>query len=174
MKATSTGGRLNTLNDKCSITIPGTDPIELKILPEITDTKKASYNDERVIGRSSPIKTYSHSDSRVITMNLHFMVTTRDDIQENIKALYAIESATYPQRGENGPYKPPPVCKIKCGKMLGKDSELCVVLDTYSVQSPNNVVWDEETLIPYYFIVNTTWHVVYSSDSLPNQEQILN
>ena len=164
------GGRLKTLNDKCKITIGGHE-VNLKILPEIGDTKKATYADTTIIGRSSPIKTYSHSDNRVITMKLHFIVVEQKDIQNNIDDLWAIESATYPRQGD--PYSPPPVCKIQCGKLLG-DQPLCVVLESYSVSAPTNVAWDKDTLMPYYLEVSTTWHVVYSTKAgLPNQDKIL-
>jgi hypothetical protein len=163
------GGELKTLNDKCKITITG-HTINLRILPEISDTKKATYADQTIIGRSFPIKTYSHSDNRVITMKLHFLVVKKSDIQKNIDDLRAIESATYPRKGD--PYLPPPVCKINCGKMLGEQA-LCVVLENYNVSFPTNVAWDKDTLCPYYFQVSTTWHVVYSSSSLPNQDKIM-
>ncbi len=193
------GGALNTLNFaandiRCEITIPcsecgevatsGTSPVNRsvtlngsriirpRILPEITDTKRATYADTTIIGRSFPIKTYSHSDNRVLSMRLHFMSVEGSDLLDNMFDLRAIQSATYPRTGQ--PYRPPPVCVIECGRMLG-DRPLCVILESYSVQIPNNVVWDRSTLIPIYFSVSTTWHVVYASDQaggLPNQKQI--
>jgi len=163
------GGDLKSLADKCQIYIPG-HTINLRILPEISDTKKATYADQTIIGRSFPIKTYSHSDNRVVTMKLHFIVTKKDDIPDNLKHLRALESAVYPRRGD--PYLPPPVCKIDCGDALGKDP-LCVILESYNVSFPTNVAWDWRTMLPYYFQVSTTWHVVYASSNLPNQERIM-
>ena len=178
--ATTAGGQLNTLNDNCYITIPGfTSPvdgssdIQLKILPEISDSKKATYADTPIIGRSNPIKTYSYSDNRVISMKLHFLVVEQDDIWNNISYLRAIQSAVYPRQGSgSNPYLPPPVCQISCGTGLGADP-LCVILDNYSVSFPTNVAWDPDTLLPYYFEVSTTWHVVYATSDLPNQRAIL-
>lgn len=170
--ATEAGGRLKTLNNKCKINI-GDYEINLKILPEISDTKQASYADTTVIGRSTPIKTYSNSANRVISMKLHFLVVEESDIQKNIRDLYAIQSAVYPRSGD--PYQPPPVCRIDCGRLLGNEP-LCAVLENYSVSAPTDVVWDPDNLIPYYFEVTTTWHVVYASGGsrkLPNQERIL-
>ena len=169
--ATTTGGQLNTLNDNCWISIPTFGKIQLNILPEITDTKKATYADTTVIGRSSPIKTYSHSDNRVITMKLHFIVIQQSDIQRNISYLRAIQSAVYPRVGT--PYLPPPVCQIQCGDGLIDDDSLCVILESYNVSFPTNVVWDKDALVPYYFEVSTTWHVVYAAGELPNQDRIL-
>lgn len=172
MKATLPGGRLQTLNDRCSISIPGVPTMNLKILPEISDSKSAKYNDEGVIGRSAPIRTYANSDNRVISMRLHFQVTSAQDIVDNVQFLRALESLTYPRLGVDGPYLPPPVCQINCGRMLSDDA-LCVVLDNYQVQMPTDAVWDEVTLVPYYFFINTSWVVVYSSSNLPNQDRIL-
>lgn len=173
MKATLQHGKLQTLKDKCSISIPGYKDIQLKILPEISDSKQARYNDEPVIGRSFPIKTYAHSENRVISMRLHFQVVNEIDLEENVRALWAIQSATYPRSGEDGPYRPPPICRIQCGRMLG-EIPLCAILESYQVQVPTDCVWDEHTLVPYYFYLNTTWQIVYAASRLPNQELILN
>lgn len=172
MKATLAGGALQSLNNKCVISIPGFKDFELKILPEISDSKQARYNDEAVIGRSFPLKTYSHSENRVISMKLHFQTVTQADLEENIQALWAFESCTYPRHGIGGPYRPPPVCKIRCGKLLGT-TPLCVILESYNVTKPTDCVWDDETLVPYYFFVNTNWYVVYAASDLPNQDRIL-
>lgn len=180
--ATGPGGELKTLNDLCRITISGKD-IVLKIRPEISDTKKATFADATIIGRSAPIKTYSHSDNRVITMKLHFLVVEEDDIEKNIRDLWLLESAVYPRHGgsSNGdaPFLPPPICKLNCGQALGSEP-LCCVLENYSVTFPTNVACDPDTLLPYYFEVTTSWHVVYTTSGgsnrsqLPNQERIMN
>lgn len=167
--ATQSGGKLKTLNDKCKIYVGGKE-IELRILPEISDSKKATYADTVVIGRSTPIKTYSHSDNRTITMKMHFITLEESDLDKNLNYLRILESATYPRQGD--PYLPPPVCKIDCGKGLG-ETPVCVVLDNYSVSFPTNVAWDKDKLLPLYFEVTTSWNVVYDSASLPNQEKIL-
>lgn len=174
LATTSDGGDLRFINEeRCRITIPNYGVIKLKILPEVSDTKKATYADQTIIGRSFPIKTYSHSDNRVIAMKLHFIVVKSSDIDQNLADLNGIRSAVYPRRGDgDAPYKPPPVCTISCGDLFGEDP-ICVVLENYSVNFPTNVAWDKETLLPYYFQVSTNWHVVYSSDNLPNQETIL-
>jgi hypothetical protein len=211
-KATTVSGELLQLKN-CFIEVPGFTGGEtaageaggpriiLRILPEITDSKSASYNDEPILGRSMPLKTYSHSENRTITMNAHFMVTQTDDIFRNLGALRALESAVYPREEAetgNNPFLPPPVCKIQCGELLagtsgpsgrglgvalgggpiqGQPESLCVVLRSYSVNFPVNVPWDGEeglnTYLPYRFSVNLQWDVVYTSKDLPGQERIL-
>lgn len=184
--ATIPGGALVPIND-CYITIPcdnlpqgilrfvsnGEFKLVLNNLPDITDTKSASYNDEVVIGRSSPLKTYSQSDNRNISMVLHMIVSKPDDITYNLFALRAIQSATYPREGANGaPFIPPPVCRIKCGQLLSSGGELCVILKNYSVKFPTEVSWDESTFVPFKFDIDTNWDVVYKSADLPGQDRI--
>lgn len=173
--ATISGGSLVPING-CHITIPykGSEfKVILKVLPDITDAKSASYNDEVVIGRSSPLKTYSQSDNRSISMVLHMVVSESADVNYNLNALRAIQSAVYPRDGEGGaPFVPPPVCRIKCGKLLSSDGELCVILKNYSVKFPTEVAWDEETFVPFKFDIETSWDVVYKSYDLPGQERI--
>jgi hypothetical protein len=169
MQATS-GGVLNQIPD-CYVTIAG-DTFIMTSLPEISDSKSAAYNDEAIIGRSFPMKTFSHSENRSIGVTFHFYVVSQNDIPKNIAAMRAIQSACYPRDGQGGaPFIPPPVCQLKCGAMLGAD-ELCVILRNYSVKFPTDVAWDEQYYCPYKFDVETTWEVVYESNDLPGQSRI--
>jgi hypothetical protein len=171
IKATIPGGKLIEL-DQCYVDIPAYGKVIMRVLPEIGDSKSASYNDEPIMGRAFPLKTYSHSENRSVSMTIHFITITKSDIDENKRALRALESAVYPRDQGGGPFIPPPICKIKCGKTLA-DDELCVVLRSYSVKFSTDSVWDEEQYIPYNFDVETTWEVVYRSSNLPGQDRIL-
>lgn len=170
--ATRPGGPLIPIKD-CYINIPGAGYIVFNNLPDISDSKSASYNDETVIGRSSPLKTYSASDNRVISVQIHMIVTEPSDIEYNIQVLRWIQSAVYPRVGGNGaPFIPPPVCQIKCGKLLAEE-ELCVVLKSYNTKFPTEVAWDAEDFTPFKFDIDTNWEVVYKSSDLPGQDRIV-
>lgn len=174
-KATMMFGALKPL-DKCVIRIPGGNDIILKILPEITDSKSATYNDEPVIGRAFPIKTYSHSDNRTITMKVHFVALDTNEFKTNLNNLRLIQSAVYPDdQPTTAPYQPPPICKIKCGDLLTSqgDKFLCVVMKQYSVSFPTDVVWDDQTYIPYKFDVDMTFDAVFANSDLPGSQMIL-
>lgn len=178
--ATITGGALVPIKD-CYVIIPCEDcktqekefKIEFRVLPDIGDTKTASYNDENVIGRASPLKTYSQSDNRSISMQMHMVVSTDSDVDYNLRAMRAIQSAVYPRNSHNGaPFVPPPICRMKCGRILSEGQELCVILKSYSVKFPTEIAWDESTYVPYKFDIDTSWDVVYKSMDLPGQERI--
>lgn len=174
MKATLRTGQLVPI-ENCWVFIPGAGKIILNVLPDISDQKSANYADEAIIGRANPMKTYSHSENRAISITFHFFVTQQADVHLNLKYLRWIESAVYPRDGYTGlgvPFVPPPVCKIKCGSLLASEA-LCAVLKSYSVKFPTNVVWDKNTFIPYKFDVTTSWDVVYRSKDLPGQELIV-
>lgn len=171
-KATKPNGDLQRL-DKAYLIIPNYGTIYFYNLPELGDSKNASYNTDGIIGRSSPIHTYSHSDTRQISVQFHFFVLTEDDIDYNLNSLRAIQSCVYPRQGEQGaPFKPPVVCRLKVGELLG-DTDLCVVLQQYSVKFPTEVAWDEDTYLPYKFDIDTTWWTVYNSSALPYQSNII-
>ena len=174
----------------CKIHIQGQD-IWLRVIPEITDTKSAAWNDEPIMGRAFPMKTYSHSENRSITMICHFVVIEEKDIQDNIRALRLIESAVYPMDDQRYPYRPPPVCRIECGQLLGGAQNgfdrmpVCVILKSYSVQFPTDVPWDNNprsgsgastfgggTFLPYKFDITCNWEAVYPSTDLPGQDRI--
>jgi hypothetical protein len=173
--------------EACKIYIMGQD-IYLRVLPEITDTKSAAWNDEPIMGRAFPMKTYSHSENRTITMVCHFVVIEDRDIEDNLMALRLIESAVYPMDDPRFPYRPPPVCRIECGQLLGGGGggqdrmPVCVILKSYSVQFPTDVPWDNgvrsggqvgsATFLPYKFDVTCNWEVVYPTEDLPGQSRI--
>jgi hypothetical protein len=175
MRATNGQGDLEPLQD-CYIETPD-KTIYMKILPEISDSKSASYNDEPIIGRSFPLKTYSHSENRDISWTAHFMVLTEADLEDNMESLRAIESLVYPEDVNTGgaPYAPPPICRIKCGALLAHASQggdVCAVLYSYSVKFPTDVVWDDNEYIPHKFDVDMQWKVVYDSQELPGRDRI--
>jgi len=173
-KATLNNGELINLKD-CFIFIPNYGPIRFHALPDISDGKSASYSDEPIIGRAFPLKTYSHSENRSIGIQLHLFARKKADVFINLQILRAIQSCVYPRDDSDNsgaPYIPPPVCRIKCGKLLA-DQPLCVVLKSYSVKFPTDVPWDEDTYTPWKFDIDTQWETVYKSSELPGQERIL-
>jgi hypothetical protein len=171
-KATMLGGDLIDILD-CYINIGGNGPMYQYILPEISDTKSASYPEEPLMGRATPLKNYSYSETRNISWTMHFMILKDGDADDNLTALRTIESAVYPlDNVGTAPYAPPYICQIQCGKLLG-DKPLCAIMKSYSVKFPTDVAWDETTLVPYKFDVDMTFEVVYDSTDLPGASRIL-
>lgn len=173
-KATLPNGDLKPIDD-CYVFIPGYGIIDINVLPDISDSKSAAYNDEPIIGRSFPLKTYSHSENRAISFSITLISVKRTDFRKNLSILRALESAVYPRDEMSGmavPFVPPPVCQIKCGRMLG-DSPLCVILKNYNTKFPTDVPWNPEYNMPWKFNVDTSWEVVYRSSKLPGQARII-
>jgi hypothetical protein len=171
-KATNNGS-LNPIG-RCTIYIPNAGEIILNNLPDISDSKDAVYNNEAIIGRSTPLYTYSHSGDRTISMQLHFFVVDQSDAKKNLAQLRWLQSALYPRIGSDNdtPFKPPVICQIQCGSLLASNGPLCCFLKSYSVKFPTEVAWDENTFCPFKFDVETSWTVVYASDDLPFQDRI--
>ena len=176
-KATLPSGSLTPLAD-CFIEIPILDEtIEMNILPDISDSKSASYPDESAIGRSMPFKSYQNSDNRTISWTAHFMVCKDGDQETIINYLRVIEACTYPLSEETGgaPYAPPPICKLRCGDLLSSmdSDDLCAVMKSYSVKFDTSVPWDEDGYLPYKLDVDMQFEVVYNQADLPGAEKIM-
>lgn len=174
MKATN-DGKLNVIPD-FYIAIPGFgSPITVKALPDISDSKQASYNPETIMGRAAPMYTYSHSGDRTISIQLHLGITEEGDAEKNLETLRKIQSAAYPRQGTGGaPYIPPVVCTIKCGDLLAKEP-ICAILQSYNVRFPTEVAWwtgDDGKYCPYRFDIDTSWVAVYTSSDLPYADRI--
>lgn len=175
-KASQKGGRLTSLL-RCWIKIPTSGSskyIYFRAMPTISDTKGARYNDEPIIGRTMPLLTYSHSENRIITIDIPFIATSSAELKQNTEWMRHIESAVYPNHDDMSvPYSPPPVCRIHCGELLEKGGGLCVVLEKYSLKFDPAVPVDPVTYIPYKFTMSTTWRVVYKPNNLPGQSRII-
>lgn len=172
MKATLPSGDLRPLED-CYIACYDLGfQINMKILPDLSDSKSANYADETAIGRSFPIKNYSYSENRSISWTIHMMVCKEGDQEDMMIDLRNLEACVYPTNDET-PYAPPPICHIRCGDLLAKDKELCCVLRSYSVKFPTDVAWDEIGYIPYKLDVDLTFEVVYNSTELPYASDIV-
>jgi hypothetical protein len=186
-KATKSTGELAPLED-CYIDIPQLsisvlgNPTKLpaKIvmtnLPEISDTKSASYVDESTIGRSSPFKGYSHSENRTISWTCHFIVCKESDKEMILNYIRLLEACTYPLTNADStggaPFAPPPICHLKCGRILG-ENYLCAVLKSYQLKFDTTVPWDDFSYLPYKIDVDLQFDVVYNQSELPGAELIM-
>lgn len=189
MRATEADGRLAIL-EHCRLTTPYGD-VCLRILPEITDSKSATYANEPIIGRTTPMVTYSYSDPRTISTEFIFMITTCSDIEDNLRYKRIIESLVYPgDESANAPYTPPPVSQFKCGQLFAREKDpcddedsaedgVCVILKNYSIRYPTDVAWDAAdiggntpTYLPYRFSISCSWEVVYACRNLPTSNKI--
>lgn len=176
MRATDSNGRLQPI-DNCTVTIKGRT-LKPRILPEISDSKSASYNDEAVIGRSFPIKTFSHGENRSISMKWKILIVDSETLREAVVQLRMFTGLVYPQAGTgNTPYQPPVICTISCGRILTAggpgSAPICVVLKSYNITYPTDVAWDEDLMIPYKFDIDLNWDVVYATSELPNSNMII-
>ena len=195
-RATEFNGRLAILRH-CKIFTPK-GPICLRVLPELTDSKTASYANEPVIGRTTPVITYSYSEPRTINSELTFIIATCEDIGDNLRYKRIIESLVYPgDESANAPYTPPPVSRFVCGQLFSREKDpcdeddkpedgVCVILKSYSIRYPTEVAWDtneidiEDTMdmtppasyLPYRFTISCSWEVVYACAKLPTCKKI--
>lgn len=172
MKATNGWGILENIED-CYIKI-GEEKIIMNNLPDIGDSKSASYSEETIQGRSTPFKNYSHSDARSISWTCHFFVQTSLDVQRILGWIKLLESCVYPvtEITGGGPYAPPVICQIKCGRQIAED-EVCVVLKSYNIKFDANFPWDQDSLLPYKTDVSLEFEVVYNQSRLPGAERIM-
>lgn len=179
MKATARGGKLLNIDD-IYIQVKSTKIIAY-ILPDVSDSKGASYADENAIGRSTPFKNYSFSENRVIQWNHHWIVDTRDRIDQILREIRILQSLVYPS-SETKPYAPPNLAKLKLGNILDDKKELCCILKTYSLKYPTDVPWYNDSgknvSIPYKVDMDLSFEVVYDNsaksggDKLPYAEDI--
>jgi len=151
----------------------GNITLEMKVLPDISDGKTAQYSDESGIGRSAPLKVFSHGETRSIGWTVHFIAESEEESLQNLYDLRFLESLVYPDAGtSNVLMKPPPVVTIECGQMLG-DGGICAVLKNYTVKFPTDVMWDNDTNLPMKFDVDLNFEVVYATFNLPGSRRIL-
>lgn len=176
MKATLPSGELVPIPD-CYIAIPALldEPIPMKIMPDISDSKSASYSNENAIGRSFPFTNFSNSENRTISWTAHFMVCVESDPEEIIGYMRAFEACTYPitQDTSGASYNPPPICKLRCGQLLASEDDVCAVMKSYNVKFDPSVPMVEDSYIPYKLDIDLQFDVVHDQANLPGAHQIM-
>lgn len=122
---------------------PVKDVIPFQFMPNsISDNKSANYNETPIIARSVPIKSYSHSSSRIISFTLEFFTSPEQGtkllspllLKTRIDALKAL---VYPDYGAFIT-KPPPRCIVHIGAQVAFLGVCKSVNVTYSNKAP----WD--------------------------------
>jgi hypothetical protein len=168
------GNTYSNIGDTLLNFLTNTGLITFNAMPTISDTKAAKYTEDFVMGRATPITSYSYSQARMVDFDIPLIALKSSDFQKNLAIVRLLESLTYPvdMKGQAPPFVPPPVCTIQCGQILGKNP-LCVVLETYSLKIDPSVPLDPITLLPIKFSISTRWRVVYNSENLPGQERII-
>ena len=176
--ATDRNGNLIEIFD-CYIRASGDPAVKIVMnnLPEISDSKSATYSEETAMGRSVPIKAFAQGSSRKIGWKMIVIAPSNDEQLKAINNLRFLESCVYPKADPSNllPYIPPRVLSIKCGRLLS-DSELSVILTDYSVDFPTDQPWSYYTntlYLPYKFTLSLTFEVVYDSRQLPGADRII-
>lgn len=172
-------GKLNEIKGgegpECYIQI-GENRIFMDILPDISDGKSAEYATESGIARAHPFVVYRNSSIRTIGWTCHFIVQSSNDSKDTksaekvIENIRRIQSACYPTSSDGNP---PPICHLKCGKLLDNKDGVCAVLKSYSVKYDTSVPWDENSLVPYKVDIDLQFDVVYNQQELPISDKIL-
>lgn len=176
LKPTSRAPSLLMPIPDCEIRISG-QTVKMYALPDISDNKSASYADETGIGRSMPFKSYQWSDNRTINWTAHYVATSKNDIEKFLVDVRRLTSACYPQAGTTTPYRPPPLCTLKCLGLMKNTrsvSTIVAVMKSYSLKYDTSVPWDEVTGMPYKFDIDMVFEVVLNQTNLPTDRLIAN
>lgn len=159
----------------CMISVVGImdEPWQLKTMPEITDSKSANYNSQTVFGRSSPIRSYSDSGARTISVSFD-LINTPIDEGANFEFLRAIAAAAHPQYDQG--IAPPPLIKFQCGPLisgkLGAPQGVTCILSSYSFNFNKESTINDE-MVPFKIGVSLELEVVYSQQTLPGAKDVM-
>ena len=166
-------GRLLKLKATCYIIIDDFT-YDFRSLPEISDSKQANYNSQTVFGRSSPIRSYSDSGARSISVNFDLYNTDEESRSTNASFLRYLAVAVHPTYEG---YQPPPICKFACGSLLsGKidgDPEpiSCLIMD-YNISYGRDSIFDDK-MMPFHVSGSLNLEVVHSRASLPGKKEVI-
>jgi hypothetical protein len=167
--------------------IPNTKPPRdggvwrFKTLPEVQVQKDATYGDVTILGRSSPVKTYSGSGYRKLSVTFHLHSFSEADKNYNLLFIRALDSLLHPIYEDT--YMPPPVAQFRCGNLVGQMSNASTSLGSYvhvicmntSYTLDPSVVWiGRIDLFPVYISVQASFDIVYPFSELPGQKDVIN
>lgn len=174
--ATSGSGAINPIDDgsyyaylrvpQSSNPLNGGETWRLYALPEITESKDATYSDAPILGRATPVKTYSYSTYRKLSVTFHLHGTSHKMHVYNTKFVHAVASAVHPVYANT--YLPPRICQFFCGPLIDLVS---VVVTHYSFSMSPEVVWPG--LVPIDMTLQADMDVVYAFANLPGADDVL-
>lgn len=163
----------------CWLKIPGSlttgGKHYFRSLPEITDSKSANYNSQTIFGRASPIRSFSDSAPRTISISWDMYNVDQLARDATYEMIRAISSAVYPIY--EPPYNPPPICQFQCGSILaGKHQEDRMAMDclimSYNFSYGKDSIMDDY-MMPFHISASLDLEVIYSSKDLPGQDAII-
>lgn len=144
------------------------DVLPFQFLPEsIQDSKAAVYGDITVIGRSTPIKTYSHTGAETLAFSLKFFANPEQrDASLSPKLIKErvdfCKSLVYPVY-TGFIVKPPPMCIVKIGNYIAFYG-VCKSVSTSVTNSPEGgTPWDIDPvtgILPHGVQINLTFEDV--------------
>lgn len=174
-RATNKLGKLSRIED-CYIRASDFI-IHMNNLPDITDSKDASYAEESGMGRSTPFKTFNSGGSRKIGWKIKMISYDQESILENLDNLRKLESCVYPRPDPANaiPYIPPRILSLKCGSLIA-NTEVTAILMSYSVTFPSDQVWnttEQGKYLPAKIDVDLNFEIVYDSRYLPGANRII-
>lgn len=159
----------------------GEDTFLIREIPEITDSKSANYTSQTIFGRSSPIRSYSNSEARKLSVSFNVYNTSEGVRRANFFLLRRIEAAVHPSY-QPSQYQPPPVCQFQCGVALSgmiggpeEDAEVRpvnVIIQNYSFSFGQDTFYDDD-LLPFVIGVSLDLEVVYSQSTLPGSADVI-
>jgi hypothetical protein len=171
--------RINSTNTFQSLPIDGiemiiwpyTQPFIFLSIPEIRTSKSANYGEQNILGRSSPVNTYSNSGNRKIDITFHLHSVSKYWMNVNVLFIQAICACVHP-RYENT-YAPPPVVKFKCGELVGNGGYCNLLIESVDYSMNQDEVWfDPPFLIPQYIPLTVSAKVVYPFAKLPGTADV--
>lgn len=163
MKATSGTGNLEIIKD--IIFEIGGEKADIYAVPEISESKSAKYNDIGIMGRSTPLKSYSYSDNKSIDVTFFCHSIDAITLEANKKLLRMVRSSVYPVYSG---YVPPKVGYLKIFDILEND----IVGNSYSLTYGNQYAWKDEQL-PIYMEIRANFHAVWPHSDLPGFDDII-
>ena len=100
-RATVKGQAKLLIIEGCELNVPRAGTILFTAMPSVTDSKGAEYASQKIIGRSMPLLTYSNSETRTLSIDIHLVTTGSTDtssgatlvpgtIESNMRILRAI------------------------------------------------------------------------------------
>ena len=135
-----------TARAKCYITELSTgDTLHFDHIPnQVTTQKAANWNDVEILGRSEPLKGYSGSSAKAISLALQFSASYDQDDEGTYEKLETrlnfLDSLVYPEYEEHT--IPPSRVLLSFGDWL---KQVSIVRDI-SIQ--RNAPWDTQTVFP--------------------------
>jgi hypothetical protein len=151
----------------CWITVGGVGFVFPCAPESVSDSNQASYSSVNILGRSEPFQYYTGSGPRTVSTAFKMHTDMCDDVSYIYKITKIVESACYPDYGNN-------IAATRCHLHLVNNIDITGIITSVNTQYSGPIIMDEPWDEGEYAVIDLSFSVTEVTGTPFSRSQIRN